>query len=693
MITNSHGYVTFTSASVSLGSVEVARGLCAGDRGEGSVVRVVRALAAARGQREGTRRASVGSVVRYTVGAFIVCATAFAVAWAPLIHAQEDPSAKLQNLEPNDYRGAKKVSSPDAVLQNMKDLFAAILLTSAADSAKDKWYSPHLRDITIGIFNRIMEGWWRGRTIPYDFMYLRCWNIFGPRIPAACPGPMCDWHGAWGGPHRPWLSCFRRNTRIYHQFLNDNNWKTCCVRDGEERLTSEQIVSLHPDGDGWAGLVEVNYPVTAFGWENDRTTTMIADQSKVAACVGEVERRKLMENETWVAGAIKRNLKAVGGDAGGAGGIEEKVARDISDVRPQDQNNRFADNLNNIGLTVRPLLAALHGEYRKILERRFCGRPGQFDKLMTIEDNVQLGGGLSVAELDRLKMWANYCPEAVGLMTMPPESQVQSLKNLDGTPTNFDEGIKAWIEDPLYCQKMHLATNPNLTIKGFDTAINQTKGAPKDEKAVGYTCLKKGTLNASMVPLSFTRNSFVERRTAIADQAIAFLIAAGIAPGMHAGKLSYLKRFEPQPYSMTLGEPYKAFTGKQMRGAGTNELVRTDPAFSSCLPLSGENLQFQNKADRIYISNKFHDPFTQEIIDERKSIDRYVQEWAEQSKKEKIAERGLNEKSLNYGAAFRIVAMCPSGWTRWRPPKDEHAGYLAENVDLRCREEYFGGVP
>jgi hypothetical protein len=606
----------------------------------------------------------------------------------------QDPSERLQNERPNDYRGAKKVSSLADVKKNMQDLFQAILLTGPGDGAKDKWYSPHLRDATISIVNRLSEGVGvRGWTIPEDFMFSKCWNLFGPTIRAACPGPKCIWHGRWGERHRPWSSCFQRNTRIYRTFLNDNNWKTCCVREGQEILSSEQIATLYPDGDGWSGLVEVNYPVTAFGWENDRTTTMIADQGKVNKCISDVEQQKLMEGpaaQAWVAGAIGRNIEAVGDGAGDVAGVSQKVAKDISEVRPQNPQNRFSDNLNNIGLTVRPHFAALQASYRTMLAQRFCGRPEQFYKLMTALDPTQLGGGLSDAALDNMPMWANYCPEAVNLMTLPPGVQARELKNLDPTPTKFDLGIAAWLKDPLYCQKMHLQKNPNLAIKSFDVAIMQRVGPILNPAQVGFTCLANGNLNASMVPLSFTRNSFVERRTAIADQAIGFLIAAGIAPGMHVGNRSYIKRFEPQPYSMGLG-PYRAFTGKRMRGAGTNELERVMPAFSACAPLAGENLQFKNKADRIYLSNKTHG-FTQEIIDERNSIDKYVQDWAEADKKKQIAERGLNERSLNYGTAFRVVAMCPAGWVRWRPPPDEHDGYLSKNVQTRCEEEFFGGL-
>ena len=621
--------------------------------------------------------------------------------------AQEDPSSRLEQGEAgkNRYRRAEAVSDMNAVKNNMKQLFDAIIISGKGDSKADKWMSPHLRDILWNGKPKQEEVSLRKQTIPRNGILTYCLNPFNPPIQAACPftlphfwggGDVCKWHGEKFGPHRPVESCGPKNTLIYQKFTTNSNWKICCVDKDQAFATTEQIVSRHPDGDGWSGLYEFYYPVTALGWENDRTTTMIADKKKVEQCVKDSDSK--MENEQaqdWIAEAIEKNLsqasKVAGGDAGASEAakseIKKNVASIIEEVRPKETKNRFSDSLQSEGLTVRPNLATLDPAYRKLLAQRFCGRPEQFDKIMNpAEDNVQLGGGLSLSSLDNLPVWSNYCPKGVNLMTSAKNS---NLKNIDGTPTDFTKGMQAWEKDPLYCQRMHL-TNVNMSITGFDKVINKSPGTAASQNSVGHTCLDNDKLNGGMVPLTLNRHAAVERRTAIADHALGFLIAARLAPGMHQGGRSYLKGFEPQPYSNQITSPI--FRGRRYAGGGTNELERTNPAFSRCAALSGENYQFQNKADRLYISNKTHEPFTQKMIDDKNTIDKYVQGWAD-SQKEKIANRGLDEKSSNYATAFRIMAMCPAGKVRWKPLQDGHNNMLPINLDATCKTENFGGKP
>ena len=650
---------------------------------------------------------ALAPTARLILGAAL-CITALCItALSKDAHAQEDPSSRLEQGEAgkNRYRGAEAVSDMNAVKNNMKQLFDAIIISGKGDSKADKWMSPHLRDILWSGEPKNEEVSLRKQTIPMNGILAYCLNPFNPSIEAACPitvpsfwggGDVCQWHGPKFGPHRPYESCFQTNTLIYQNFTTDSNWKICCVDKDQVSATTEQIVSRHPNGDGWSGLYEFYYPVTALGWENDRTTTMIADKKKVEKCVEDSQSK--MENEQaqkWVATAIEKNLsqasKVGGGDAEASAGaqseIQKNVASIIKEVRPKETKNRFSDSMQSEGLTVRPNLATLDPEYRKVLAQRFCGRPEQFDKIMDpLEDNVQLGGGLSLQSLDNLPVWANYCPQGVNLMTLAENS---NLHNIDDTPTDFIMGMKAWKEDPLYCQRMHL-TNANMSITGFDKVIKKSPGPTLSQKQVGHTCLDNDKLNGAMVPLTLNRHAAVERRTAIADHALGFLIAARLAKGMHQGGQSYLKGFEPQPYSNQIISPI--FRGRRYGGGGTNELERTNPAYSQCASLSGENYQYQNKADRLYISNKTHEPFTQKMIDDKNTIDKYVQGWTD-SQKDKIANRGLDEKSSNYATAFRIMAMCPAGKVRWRPIADGHNNMLPANLEATCKEENFGGKP
>ncbi len=620
--------------------------------------------------------------------------------------AQTDPSSRLQQLEAgkNKYRGAEAVADRNKVKENMKQLFDAIIISGKGDSRADKWMSPHLRDILWSGAPKDEEVFLRKQTIPRDFMFWYCMNPFSPPIEAACPftvphypdgADVCTWHGEKFSPHRPVESCFTTNSKIYEKFTTNSNWKICCVDADQVIATTEQIVSKHPNGDGWSGLYEFYYPVNALGWENDRTTTMIVDKKKVEDCVKKSDEK--MENpqaQDWVAEAIAKNLSQaskVTGDGGGAGDakseIKQQVAQVIKDVRPQEKKNRFSDSLQSEGLTVRPNLATLDPEYRKLLAKRFCGRPEQFDKIMNPpEDNVQLGGGLSLESLDNLKVWSNYCPEGVDLMTKAENS---NLENIDYPGTDFTKGMKAWKQDPLYCQRMHL-TNANMSITGFDEVIKKSPGPTLSQEQVGHTCLDNDKLNGGMVPLTLNRHAAVERRTAIADHAIGFLIAARLANGMRQGQKSYLKGFETQPYSTKIDTPI--FSGIRYGGGGTNELERTNPEYSRCESLSGENYQFQDKADRLYISNKTHESFTQKMIDDKNTIDKYVQGWSD-SQKDKISNRGLDEKSSNYATSFRIMAMCPAGKVRWKPLQDGHNNMLPTNLELTCGKEYFGGKP
>lgn len=616
----------------------------------------------------------------------------------------------------NRYRKAEAVPDMKSVVENMKKLFEPVLISGGSNAAeKDKWYSPHLRDTEIGEENKTLETKLRAETIPIDNILLYCINPFNTPIKAACPvtipslfpgpynpenpdGDVCYWHGQKFSPHRPIESCLPRNTRIYGRFTEPSNFKACCVRQGEQAFTSEQVASLHSDGDGWAGLFEFYYPVSAIGWENDRTTTMIADKDKVKQCFDKAN--PLMENrqaQKWVADAIARNQRAAGGVLDGEGQessatLRQEVSKLIKDVRPKEEENRFSDSLQSEGLTMRPNLAALDPEYRRNLAKHFCMHPDQFGKIMNeaAGDNVQRGGGESLESLDKIPVWSNYCPEGVELMTDPKKSE---LRNIDNTPTDFMAGMKAWKSDPLYCQRMHL-TDPNMSLLKLDEVIRRTGRAALSQEAVGHTCLDNDKLNGGMVPVTLNRHASVERRGAIADHVVGFMIAGGLAETMRTGQRSYLKRFEPQPYLQKLPETLRPFVGTRFAGTGTNELIRTNPEFSTCTSLSGEDYASsrENKADRLYISNLNHKPFTQQMIDEKNTIDKYRQEWAD-SQKEKFAEHGLDEKTQNYATAFRPMAMCPKGFVRWRPPVDEHEQVLHQILEFRCKEEYFGGIP
>lgn len=663
-------------------------------------------------RRRGESRESYCAVSCHTLVIVSLCVSALFVSHAPLSRAQNpDGNAASQKLVqerlsreiPNKYRGGEKVKNRDDVKLNMKNLFEKILIEGESDGKADEWYSPHLRDISGNQKNRDLESGVRGRTAPSSFIRHLCRNGNG-MIEAACPEPSvllgmggrpgCRWHEDQiptdGGKksHRPWVSCDSRATTKYLALNQTSNFKMCCVREGEEEASSEYIAAMHPDGDGWAGLWEYYYPTLALGWENDRTTSMIVDKEKVRTCLQESD--KIMEGaQQWVTGAINRNLQAVGGAP--SGNIQQKVQDSIQGVRPKDQKLRFTDSLQSEGLTLRVNLAAMDPQQRQKTAQRFCMHPKQFDKLMNPDDDLlQLGGGEKLDSLDNIPVWSNYCPQGVELMTNPDNSN--GLRNLDGTPTDLSVGMRAWQVDPMYCQKMNL-TNVNMFITGLGRAALQSPGAFHSQQSVGYTCLDGGKLNGSMVPVELYRHAAVERRTAITDHALGFLIAGGVAPTMTRGNKSYYKRFEPQPYSKAMPYNLQTFIGTRFGGGGTNELGKPCPS------VAGENYRFAgSKSDRLYISDVTNKAFDQEKVeagDPKGGINRYREEWGkDQQSAAKIAARGLDEESQNYAAPFRIFATCPKGYKRWRPqPEDTHNQWLIQNVNMYCREENFGGRP
>jgi len=603
----------------------------------------------------------------------------------------------------NKFRRAEKVGDMNAAKKNMEELFKDIMISGESDSKTDKWHSPHLRDILIDDKNRKLEAVEvRGKAIPIPNIEEYCKNEKNTPIDAACPltppsgKEICKWHGMPYFDHRPISCCKNTPTTKYKELIKDSNFKTCCVRKAEKKWTSEKIACEHPNGDGWAGLFEFYFPTQALGWENDRTTTMIVDKVKVDKCFNESDKiLKEPGAKDWVAKAIALNASKADGGMGLGGlqnqaEIQKNVADVIKDVHPQDEKIRMTDSLQSEGLTLRVNLATMDPEYREKLAKRFCMHPKQFMKIMdgkNQEDPVQKEGGPELKDLDQIPVWSNYCKEGVELMTDPDKSS--QLKNPD-TPkkTNFVTGMEAWKKDPLYCQRMNL-TNANMMTTKIGEVVLKSQGKVQSQEDVGYTCLSGGKLNGSMVPVEMTRHAAVERRTAIADHAMGFLIAGGLAPGMIDGKKSYYKRFEPQPYSWSqLPGQYKTFGGKKWEGGGENELGDT------CESIQGENYQGQDKSDRLFISNKTHEAFTKEMIDENKGgINRYVQEWAADDKKKDISKRGLDDKSQNYAAPYRIFASCPAGFVRWDPPADEHDGELIANLENFCREEFLGGLP
>jgi hypothetical protein len=554
--------------------------------------------------------------------------------------------------------GPGGVSSEKDVLERMQKLFAKIYLPPNQLMTRkpelDKWFSPHLRDINVSMGSRLNETSgplgraWAGYI---DYQYF---------CTGACQGCI------WLDEHLE-DECCNGPTTAYASLILDTNFKACCVREEDEGASREKIACKYPTGGGWAGLFEYYFPTTAIGWESQRGTTMIATSKQVQLCMKHT--KEMMENSNWITNAIQE------GGGSSDGGISKKVETSIEAIRgkQKDPSLTFTDSLQGGGLTMRVNFAHMDPEERKVLAKQYCMHEKQFMKLMDpYWDTKQLQGGSSLAALQALPIWANYCPEAVQLMTNPDETN--RVENTDGTKTDFKKGMSAYEREPLYCQMMNVRANP-IGGEFLKEGVLKNQGMGMfSEESVGYTCRtgsqQEGGFSTRMVPVTLHSTAQIDPRTL--DHAIPFLHAGGYYQGkMSNGDKSIYKRFEPMPYS----QMFNLFSGKPWRGGGMNEVGEF------CQSYEGNDYQGKDQPDQLYISDVNHKPFTQEQVQEFKKYDR---EWADKQQ-ENFHNRNFNESVLNYGAAFRIFATCPAGYVRWRGPHSEEYAQA-------CGEENFGGV-
>ena len=586
---------------------------------------------------------------------------------------------KENNFRVDKDTGQGGVRDDGAVLSNMKMLLKKLLVeptanqTTSPKSELDEWFNPHLRDAEIdrGMANEEATAPYFGRM----WAGTTSWSIFG--CDGACPG--CRWHDS-----RHWTPvCCGVPTYAYADKILHTNFKACCVPEGFQGCTMEEIACSFRNGDGWAGLFEYYFPTNMIGWEAQRATTMIAADGHVQKCLNDSNSE--MENSKWVADAIQKGIHRSDGS------IQGKVADSIKAVRPKDESLRFSDTLQGGGLTMRVNFAHMDPAQRYALARQFCMHDKQFMKLMDPKyDRLQMPGtgGSTLYELQNtatIPIWANYCPVAVKLMT--DVNQTRLIMNVDRTPTDFIRGMMAWDADPLYCQKMNVRANPKGGEFLREGVLKQQGLSLMTEEGVGYTCrtgdTQKGGFSTRMVPVELHSTAQIDQRTL--DHAIPFMIAAGYYPGrLFNGLHSVYKRFEPRPYSQNYTEGLKICTGKRWEGGGTNE-----QGFL-CRSYSGKNLQGTNVSDQLYLSDVNHKPFSQDKIMEQGSsssaqgFNRYDREWANQ-KPEDFHNRNVDQSVLNYGAAFRMFATCPAGYVRWRGPHSERFAKI-------CGEENFGGI-
>jgi hypothetical protein len=662
-----------------------------------------------------------GIVVAWAICGVVGGATAVAQGPVPRVpdyeamrNADEDPQNReaVKRLESEQrskyFRGAENF---EEVKSNMRRLQQPILL-DGGNPDFSKWYSPHLRDTLFTYAERALILPFRAMAGASWMQYIWlgdcyiCLNGLGTPQTACTTcqpkGSVQGARGCWWWPGR-WLddhvtpTCCRKNTISYMTRFTDSNFKTCGVLEDDKRESTEEVACRRPNGSGWSGLFEYYYPTAMVGWENGRTTTMIASKEEVQQCLG--QSKPLMRGENaaaWVAEAIQKNSEVAEklgtpGPPPDAADLRQKIDESLQAASDVKEDNQVTDSLEGMGLTMRHNFITMAAEYRTMLATKFCMRPEQFLKLMNPgpnADTLQKGGGLSetLFKPPLYPIWSNYCPEGVQLMTNPEETN--KCANVDSTDTDFLAGMMAWDKDPLFCQRMNLQ-NPAMQ-EYFGEVLSKSPGALVSEKEAGFTCRAGGKLNGSMVPVELYRHAPVERRAAL-DHVLAFAIAGGLYEGkMITGNQSFYKRFEPRPYSRKFG----MFVGKPYYGSGSGPVNELD---EPCSPITPEIYQGQDMSDQLFISEVTHPKkaFTdkEEIINSRTPMEfnRSVEEWAKPGLGKTMPNRAVDDEkdatTANYAVLFRIFATLPLGHTRWRP-KDVHDAYVA----ARCGQENFGGL-
>jgi hypothetical protein len=391
----------------------------------------------------------------------------------------------------------------------------------------DEWYSPHLRDITISQRSRDAHIYRRAEAGVGNAELVSAGKCYG-----ACG--QCDWQDA-----DRVQACCGVQTEAYANLSDDSNFKTCCVRDGEEDLSEEEIACRHPTGDGWAGLYEYYYPVNALEWNSQPATTSLATAEIVRKCV---EESDAMMSVAMSGGPNEE--KSFTQQKKGEGALTEAV--NVSSMSPAK---------------------------RRELARYYCMHDEQFLKLIDPEeDPLQRGGGKRVEDfLQSIPLWANYCPAAVKLMVDPDETAL--IHNIDETPTDLFRGLLASRKDANICAE---------------------QGGWTGEKVAG--CLPDpadpGKDLYQMSPVTFGQPG--EYAPTPYQRAVQFAVAGGYYKGgMVTGERRFYKPFEPRPYTDSVA----LFRGRRVEGGGSNELGRV------CGVYKGKDLTKTNQPDKIFTSS------------------------------------------------------------------------------------------
>jgi hypothetical protein len=456
-----------------------------------------------------------------SLAGYIIFGRASAAMCSPL----DDIVGQLRNREESKGVSEREIEeTPSVIKENMRAALPEVLWNPAHSNTDklDKHYSPHLRDIGDGV-QRSAHVHIRSQA-----------GEFSGVTEDACPASK-----DWSHPEHETNACCGTDTSRYAALREDHNFKTCCVRRGEEQLSEEEIACRHPDGTGWAGLFEFYFPTQILEWGRSDGTSLIVDKESIDAAFQE----------------SKPISKA-------------QSAPEVDDI------------------TLRVNLAAMDQKHREALAKDLCMHPMQFMKLMDpdphedpYQRNPEGQGTPGEKMLKAIPLWSTYSKFGATLVTDPLESL--KLANFDAASYSYIGGTKGratdlalgyergFSRDAQYCQSL-ADGNIRVDSDGLSDAVDvYGKGISRESKEIntGYSCVDAGSGRMSMSPV--TKGGADQGRELSAARAMAFMIAAGVyAPAMAdpQTRTSYYKRFEPLPYFKFKGKPFVGSVGANELG-------------------------------------------------------------------------------------------------------------------------------
>ena len=590
------------------------------------------------------------------------------------------------------------VADDDTVEALMEALFGGALGDVMAPAALvDLHYHPQLFDILVPLNQRQDIAFQRTFGVPF--------RLFGPHYPEYLPQVM------------------------------DENFKLCCVREGEEMLDTNWITLLHPSGDGWTGLWEYYFPTTVTEWSNQSSESAIVPHEAFKRAI--TESKQLLRGQK-AAELVSRSIghlsdlaipngppsdKGIKLEEGEVLKLAQEIGQKLDEpVEGEVKGRNFSEDISMVGgVTVRPYLPMMSDVNRRRLAQFFCMHPDQFMKLYDAnprENPYQRvpPGALPSGEYGITKQIPPFgSAHANGLSLLLDHTELAGITNvaqllavvdsgiLDfiGAPTDIKTGYEMWKADML-AREAHLANGngagqfrdyPNPGEGSLGNKLREVLAAQgaqsKSQQELGYTFDPQN--NIWWIPaLMRYHKSPIDRRE-FNTTPLAWRVVAG--QYQRQGVKTYFPNFEPNPH-YTWRARVPSYTGAE------NELrIR-------CNRLLTHLTMTKLTPDRLLMARK--DAITVGAGGEQIGAHPFVQEPQDASmRQQNMRSQVTGDPSagikagdtpnkcrkgiyrFNFAANMTIHRTCPKGWRRWKPilhSPDDIGAILAKNP-LICPNE------